>query len=105
MLSPFGAVMEALATARLARLDDVQKDIRNSLAQVKFGAGGLGGGAQRLHPEDYMRLFDPGFVQVVALDSQNKRTTVRLANQRYGVAVADNAFSYTDPRRNAPGRR
>ena len=40
----------------------------------------------------------------VALDSQNKRTTIRLANQRYGVTVADNAFSYTDPRRNAPGR-
>ena len=40
----------------------------------------------------------------VALDSQNKRTTIRLANQRYGVAVADNAFSYRDPRRNAPGR-
>ena len=40
----------------------------------------------------------------VALDSQNKRTTIRLATQRYGVAVADNAFSYTDPRRNAPGR-
>ena len=41
----------------------------------------------------------------VALDSQNKRTTIRLANQRYGVAVADSAFAYTDPRRNAPGRR
>lgn len=41
----------------------------------------------------------------VALDSQNKRTTIRLANHRYGAAVADNAFSYTDPRRNAPGRR
>ena len=40
----------------------------------------------------------------VALDSQNKRTTIRLANQRYGVAIADNAFSYTDPRRTAPGR-
>ena len=40
----------------------------------------------------------------VALDSQNKRTTIRLANQRYGVAVADNAFSWTDPRRTAPGR-
>lgn len=40
----------------------------------------------------------------VALDSQNNRTTVRLNNQRYGVAVADNAFRWTDPRRNA-GRR
>ena len=35
----------------------------------------------------------------VALDAQNKRTTVRLSNQRYGVAVADSAFTYRDPRR------
>lgn len=34
----------------------------------------------------------------VALDSQNKRTTIRLSNQRYGVAVADGAFRWTDPR-------
>ena len=35
----------------------------------------------------------------VALDAQNKRTTVRLSNQRYGIAVADSAFNYRDPRR------
>ena len=35
----------------------------------------------------------------VALDSQNNRTTVRLSNQRYGAAVAGNAFRWTDPRR------
>ncbi len=35
----------------------------------------------------------------VALDAQNKRTTVRLANQRYDVAVPDSAFTYRDPRR------
>ena len=40
----------------------------------------------------------------VALDSQNKRTTIRLTNQRYGVAVADNAFAWTDPRRSASRR-
>lgn len=34
----------------------------------------------------------------VALDSQNNRTTVRLANQRFGAAVADNSFRWTDPR-------
>ena len=34
----------------------------------------------------------------VALDSQNTRTTVRLANHRYGVAVPDSAFTYRDPR-------
>jgi outer membrane lipoprotein-sorting protein len=44
----------------------------------------------------------PGGLQLaswVALDAQNKRTTVRLSNQRYGVAVPDSAFTYTDPRR------
>jgi len=35
----------------------------------------------------------------VALDAQNKRTTVRLSNHRYGVSVADSAFTYRDPRR------
>jgi len=33
----------------------------------------------------------------VALDAQNQRTTVRLANQRYGVAIPDSAFTYRDP--------
>jgi outer membrane lipoprotein-sorting protein len=35
----------------------------------------------------------------VALDAQNKRTTVRLANHRYGMTVADSTFTYRDPRR------
>lgn len=35
----------------------------------------------------------------VALDAQNQRTTVRLNGQRYGVAVPDSTFSFTDPRR------
>ena len=35
----------------------------------------------------------------VALDAQNNRTTVRLANHRYGVSVSDSTFSYKDPRR------
>lgn len=34
----------------------------------------------------------------VALDSQNNRTSIRLANQRYGVAVPDSAFRWRDPR-------
>lgn len=36
------------------------------------------------------------------LDSQNHRTTVRLANQRFNVAVADSAFRWNDPRRSGP---
>ncbi|WP_041558767.1 MULTISPECIES: outer membrane lipoprotein carrier protein LolA [unclassified Novosphingobium] len=35
----------------------------------------------------------------VALDSQNKRTTIQLKNQRYGVPVTDNDFRWNDPRR------
>lgn len=42
-------------------------------------------------------------VSWVALDSQNKRTTIRLSNQRYGMAIADNTFTYRDPR--PTGRR
>ncbi|MEA1618930.1 outer membrane lipoprotein carrier protein LolA [Erythrobacter sp. T5W1-R] len=44
----------------------------------------------------------PGGLQLshwVALDAQNNRTTVRLANHRYGVAVADSTFTFRDPRR------
>ena len=44
----------------------------------------------------------PGGLQLtswVALDAQNSRTTVRLTNQRYGMAVSNSAFTYRDPRR------
>ena len=40
----------------------------------------------------------------VALDAQNKRTTVRLSNQRYGIAVPDSTFNYRDPTRRTGGR-
>lgn len=35
----------------------------------------------------------------VALDSQNNRTTIRLANQKFGAPVSDNIFKWNDPRR------
>jgi outer membrane lipoprotein-sorting protein len=34
-----------------------------------------------------------------AIDAQNKRTTVRLTNQRYNVPVPDSAFTFADPKR------
>ncbi len=34
----------------------------------------------------------------VALDSKNNRTTVRLANQRYGTAISNSTFNWDDPR-------
>jgi len=36
------------------------------------------------------------------LDAQGNRTTVRLSNQRFNVAVADSSFRWTDPRRPGP---
>ena len=36
------------------------------------------------------------------IDAQNNRTMVKLSGQRFNVAVADSAFSWTDPRRRAP---
>ena len=35
----------------------------------------------------------------VALDSQGNRTTVRLADQRYGTPVSDGTFRWNDPRK------
>ena len=40
----------------------------------------------------------------VTLDSQNNRTSVRLSNQRYNVAVSDRTFTWSDPRPSKRGR-
>ena len=34
-----------------------------------------------------------------AIDAQNKRTTVKLDGQRYNVAVAENAFTFAEPKK------
>ncbi len=67
----------------------------------------------RKHPEYgvitliFMRKASaPGGLELVswvALDSQNKRTTIRLSNHQYGIAVPDSNFRWNDPRR--PARR
>lgn len=36
------------------------------------------------------------------LDAQNRRTTVRLSNPRFNVALADSLFRFTPPRRGGP---
>ena len=43
----------------------------------------------------------PGGLELVSwvmLDAQNQRTTVRLLNQKYGIAVPDSTFRFRDPR-------
>ena len=34
-----------------------------------------------------------------AIDAQNKRTTIKLSNQRYNVAVAETAFRFVEPKK------
>ena len=38
-----------------------------------------------------------------AVDAQNKRTTVKLSNQRYNVAVAEGAFTFAEPKKRKRG--
>ncbi len=87
MLSPFGAVADALARAKLDALDDVAKDVRTNLAKVRFSAAG--GGARRLGPEDYMALFDPAFVQLVALDPDKAKQAWGQTPERLALDVRD----------------
>lgn len=105
-----------IGNSPLGTLLDPQRDVK------KYGKIVPGGGANVIgvevrdskHPEYGVitMIFTknaaaPGGLQLtnwVALDSQNGRTTVRLSNHRYGAAVADSAFSFTDPRRST-GRR
>jgi hypothetical protein len=84
MLSPFQAVVEALSRGKLERLDEVTADIRRALAQARFAP--TGGGPVRLRPEDYARLFDPGFLQFMLLDP---RRTKELWEGRPSVLAAD----------------
>ena len=44
----------------------------------------------------------PGGLQLygwTAVDAQNHRTTVKLSNVRYNVAVPDSAFTYAEPKK------
>ena len=84
MLSPFQAVVEALSRGKLDRLDEVAADIRRALAQARFAP--TGGAPVKLRPDDYARLFDPGFLQFLLLDP---RRTKELWEARPPALSAD----------------
>lgn len=86
MLAPFGAVVDALASGKLEKVDDVVKTIRNSLAQAKFGGGGQ---QMRLGPGDYMRLFDPGFVQIVGVDGAKAKQAWDASPEKASIDLRD----------------
>ena len=97
--SPLGALLDPRRdVARFGRLQPTGDPNVISI-EVRDGA----------HPEYGVitlifvrRPSAPGGLELVswvALDSQNKRTTIRLANHRYGAAVPDSTFRWNDPRR------
>jgi len=69
MVAPFGAVAEALSRGNLARLDEMTEEVRAALAKARFSPPAASGLPAKLTTEDFQRLFDPGFVQFLALDS------------------------------------
>src|SRR5262249_4896816 len=73
IVSPFGSVAEALSRANLSRLDDFAKEVGNSLAQARFSAAGAAA-PTKLSADDYQRIFDPGFVQFLAIDPAKAKT-------------------------------
>jgi hypothetical protein len=84
MLSPLQAVVEALSRAKLERLEAVTADVRRALGEARFAP--TAGAPVRLRPEDYARLFDPGFLQFGLLD---KRRAQELWSARPSALSAD----------------
>ncbi len=99
MLSPFGAVMDALAQSKLSKLEDLAADIRRSLGQVRFAPGAtqtLGATGPKMGPTDYQRLFDPGFLQFAVLDSAKAKATFESKPDALARDIRD-ALGRTQP--------
>lgn len=96
--SPLGALLDPRRD--VARFGRLQPTTDPNVVSVEV--------RDKAHPEYGVMTFifvrkpsAPGGLELVnwvQLDSQNKRTTVRLSNHQYGVAVPDNTFRYNDPR-------
>lgn len=101
--SPLGALLDP--TRDVKRFGTLQPSLDPNIVSIEV--------RDRKHPEYGVitlifarRAGAPAGLELtswVALDSQNRRTTIRLANQHYGVDVSDNIFRYVDPRQT--GRR
>ena len=88
MLSPFGAVMDGMVQGRLEALDKLAGDIRGSLAQVRLDPRAAAGG-QKMGPQDYQRLFDPGFLQFVVLDTTKAKAAFEASPDTLARDIRD----------------
>jgi hypothetical protein len=96
MLSPFGAVMDALGQGKLGKLDELSGEIRRSLASVRFSANPTAQPQGKLAPEDYQRLFDPGFLQFTVLDAAKGKSTFEGKPEQLARDIRE-ALSRTQP--------
>ncbi|MDP3549557.1 MAG: outer membrane lipoprotein carrier protein LolA [Novosphingobium sp.] len=99
-----------IGNSPLGALLDPNKDVARFAKQLPTGDPGVISLQVRdpKHPEygTITMIFvrnagAPGGMQLdswVALDAQNKRTTMRLSGHQYGIAVDDKTFKWTDPR-------
>jgi hypothetical protein len=71
VISPYAAIADALSHGDLSRLDAMAKELRTALAQAAFSSSGT---MKRLVAKDYQRIFDPGFIQFVAVDPKKSAT-------------------------------
>jgi hypothetical protein len=77
LFSPFEMMMDVLMQKQLAQLTDLEGKVRGQLGQMRLQGGvprGLGPSGTKLGPQDYQRLFDPGFLQFVVLDTAKSKT-------------------------------
>jgi hypothetical protein len=76
MFSPLDVVLQALSRARLTMLDDVAKDLASTLSRASAETAAAGGAPAHLGPDDYRRLFDPGFLQLACMDLAKVRAAL-----------------------------
>jgi hypothetical protein len=102
MLSPLQAVLDALSRSKLEALDEVTADVRRAMGEARFAPAA--GGPVRLRPEDYARLFDPGFLQFMVVDARRAK---ELWAARPSVVAADvrSALSRVSAQRLPPESR
>ena len=69
VVSPIEAASRALARSKIGELDDLTRELRSVVGSATLGPN-ADLGAQKLTPQDYQRLFDPGLAQVACLDAK-----------------------------------
>ena len=98
--TPLGILLGARSRHRPDHEDHAAEAIRAFCSSVPAIRAGRSSGRSILafvrSPSSPGGLLLEGWT---AIDAQNKRTTIKLDNQRYNVAVPESAFTYAEPKK------